>query len=469
MRSVRIVCVGVPLLLVCLVWWKRGAVEAPVAASEKVETGRRHLELMGPPVVWKAPEKFQEWLAEYRKPLPQVSLADGVALARERRETMKRLIETDPEKALRLAVSREARVGLPEEIVELLEVPVSDAGEFEKVVTCYTAGLERPAGAPEFERFVTIEAKRYRAFTYGRRVGLQTKDRISVHGIAIDEVMAVSPDPVMREGLVAEAFGEKKDFATEEELERYVAMLVTAESTPGPGEVPVNEDGEFVEAESAWTEGSKRILYLRVRFADDDPAYEPVTLATAQSHQDDVAEHYRIASYGKLNVTAVFPDVITLTENKSGYVGQGLGKMMNEARDAAIVLGDAKGLDWDYNNYDFYTIISDGGIGGYAGVAQVGGRKSHHQKGYTSLRTSGHEFGHNLGLLHAYYNYTSDLNPRGTTPANGAGRIEYGHRFSVMSAQGGSDMSNPALPHFTAHEKWRLDWVTDRHRGHYFG
>ena len=85
---------------------------------------------------------------------------------------MKRLIETDPEKALRLAVSREARVGLPEEIVELLEVPVSDAGEFEKVVTCYTAGLERPAGAPEFERFVTIEAKRYRAFTYGRRVGL---------------------------------------------------------------------------------------------------------------------------------------------------------------------------------------------------------------------------------------------------------------------------------------------------------
>ena len=449
------------MLLVCLVWLNRGAVEIPVEANKKGGEAGRHREVVVSPLVLEAPKKFQEWLVEFGKPSVQVNHAEGVALARERRMTMKHLIETDPEEALRMMVSKEARVGLPEEIVELLEVPVSDSGEFEKVVSCYLGGLERPAGAPDYERFVTVGEKRYRAFTYGRRAELQTKDRISVHGITIDDAMAVSSDPVKRDGLVVESFGETREFASEEEVERYVAMLVTAESAPGPGEVPLNEEGEFVEAESAWTEGNKRILYLRVRFADDDPTYEPVSLATAQSHQDDVAEHYRIASYGKLNVTTVFPEVITLTENKSGYVGQGLGKMMNEARDAAIVLGDAKGLDWDYDNYDFYTIISDGGIGGYAGVAQVGGRKSHHQKGYTSLRTSGHEFGHNLGLSHAYYNYTSDLSPSGSTPTNGAGRIEYGHRFSVMSAQGGSDMSNPALPHFTAHEKWRLDWVTD--------
>ncbi|MDA7888596.1 PKD domain-containing protein, partial [Akkermansiaceae bacterium] len=409
-------------------------------------------------ISWNTPKEFQGWLEEYRKPGAGVSLEQGVALARERRAALKRLIEVNPERALELAIPEADRVGLPEEIEKFVEVSVSDAGEFERVVSCYLGDLSRPEGAPEEERFVTVDGKRYRAFTFGRRAELQTKDRISVHGISLDEVMAVSPDPVMRDGLIAEAFGEKREFASEEELEGYIAMSVADENEPGPGGVPA---GDLEEAESAWTEGSKRILYLRVRFADDDPAYEPVSLATAQSHQDDVAEHYRIASYGKLNVTTVFPDVITLTENKSGYVGQGLGKMMNEARDAAIILGDAKGLDWDYNNYDFYTIISDGGIGSYAGVAQVGGRKSHHQKGYTSLRTSGHEFGHNLGLSHAYYNYTSDLNPRGTTPANGAGRIEYGHRFSVMSAQGGSDMSNPALPHFTAHEKWRLDWVTD--------
>lgn len=153
--------------------------------------------------------------------------------------------------------------------------------------------------------------------------------------------------------------------------------------------------------------------------------------------------------------------MITLTGNKSEYVGQVLGKMMNEARDIAIAMGQAEGEDWDYNNYDLYTIVSDRGIGSYAGVAQVGGRKSHHQRGYTSLRTSGHEFGHNLGLSHAYFNYTSDLSPRGTTPTNGLGRVEYGHRFSVMSAQSGRDFDNPLLPHFTVHEKWRLDWLTN--------
>ncbi|MDC0271091.1 PKD domain-containing protein [Akkermansiaceae bacterium] len=458
MKPVRLICVGMPVLLVCLVWLNRRPVESQY---EEAKAGQQiqkegHFEKID--LVWEAPEEFQEWLKSYRKSDVRIDLDEGLILARERRVTMKHLIRTNPREALERAISNEGRVGLPEEISELLEDSISDAGEFERVVSCYTGGFVRPVRAPDEERFVTVNEKRYRAFTYGRRAELLTKDRISVHGILLDDVMAVSPDPVLRKGLLAESFGEQRQFASEEELDFYIAKTVADENVPGPAVVRASES---LIAESTWTEGSKRILYLRVRFADQDLGYEPVSLATAQSHQDDVAEHYRIASYGKLNVTTVFPDVITLAENKSGYVEQGLGKMMDEARAAAIILGESKGLDWDYRNYDFYTIISDGGIGGYAGIAQVGGRKSHHQKGYTSLRTSGHEFGHNLGLSHAYYNYTSDLSPRGATPSNGAGRIEYGHRFSVMSAQNGSDMNNPALPHFTVHEKWRLDWVTD--------
>ena len=458
MKRVRVICIGMPVLLVFLVWVSRRPVESRYEEAEAVQQVQKgeHLETID--VVWEAPEEFQEWVKAYRNRDMRMDLGEGLILAQERRVTMKRLIVTHPEEALRMAIADEDRVGLPEEIIELLEFSVSDAGEFERVVSCYTGGFVRPIGAPDEECFVKMDEKRYRAFTYGRRAELQTKDRISVHGISIDDVMAVSPDPVLRKGLLAESFGKQRQFASEEELDSYIAMTLADEDTLGPAVV---RGSESLIAESTWTEGNKRILYLRVRFADQDPAYEPVSLATAQSHQDDVAEHYRIASYGKLNVITVFPDVITLAENKSGYVGQGLGKMMDEARDAAIILGQSKGLDWDYRNYDFYTIISDGGIGGYAGIAQVGGRKSHHQKGYTSLRTSGHEFGHNLGLSHAYYNYTSDLSPRGSTPSNGAGLIEYGHRFSLMSAQNGSDMSNPALPHFTAHEKWSLDWVTD--------
>ena len=86
----------------------RGAVEAPGEMEKAAVESRRHRELMGPPVVWDAPEKFQDWLAEYGKPLARVNLAEGVALARERRETMKRLIETDPEAALHGGFARES-------------------------------------------------------------------------------------------------------------------------------------------------------------------------------------------------------------------------------------------------------------------------------------------------------------------------------------------------------------------------
>ena len=409
-------------------------------------------------LVSKAPHAFREWLESYRANPTPSSLKQGIKLARERRAILKELIQIEPARALRQAIGKNERLGLPKEIEELLETPVSTAASFERIVSCYTGDLQRPEGAPTEERFVTFEDQRYRAFTHGRRTHLQTKDRISVIGISIDDVMAVSSDPVREvsdiNGPAVEAFGVTHRFSTEEEAEHYVAMVLADEDASGPGGV---EDV----AASAWTEGDKRILYLRVRFADDDPTYEPVSLATAQSHQDDVAEHYRIASYGRLNVTTVFPDMITLSQNKSAYVGNALGTMMNEAQDIAITMGQAQGVDWDYRNFDFYTIISDRGIGPYAGVAQVGGRKSHHQRGYTSLRTAGHEFGHNLGLLHAYYNYSSDLSPRGTTPTDGLGRVEYGHRFSVMSAQSGSDFDNPLIPHFTAHEKWRLDWITD--------
>jgi hypothetical protein len=36
--------------------------------------------------------------------------------------------------------------------------------------------------------------------------------------------MAVSPDPVLRKGLLAESFGKQRQFASEEELDSYIAM-----------------------------------------------------------------------------------------------------------------------------------------------------------------------------------------------------------------------------------------------------
>ncbi|MDB4629866.1 hypothetical protein OAG15_02410, partial [bacterium] len=110
----------------------------------------RHFEKID--LVWEAPEEFQDWLKAYRKSDERIDLDEGLTLARERRVTMKHLIRTNPREALERAISKEGRVGLPEEISELLEVSISDAGEFERVVSCYTGGFVRPVRSPDEER-----------------------------------------------------------------------------------------------------------------------------------------------------------------------------------------------------------------------------------------------------------------------------------------------------------------------------
>ncbi|MFT5408655.1 MAG: hypothetical protein ACI9NC_001365 [Verrucomicrobiales bacterium] len=462
MNYSRLLRCGLPLLALVLLWSLPRHNDAHQSDHRVADESRPpHSAYSGEGQL--KPEGFKAWLDDFKNSSDRGDLQQGIRIAQQRRQALKQLIQTNPQLALQFAISPQQRAQLPEEITALLETPISAAGEFEMIVSCYTGEARRPTDAPELERFVTIGAQRFRAFTFGRRAEMQTKDRISLHGIAIDDVLALHPDPVRRlpeqNNIVVEVFGAQQNFVSEDELDHYITSLLAYENSPGAAENLIASDDDPPVANSTWTEGNKRILYLRVRFADQDPSYEPVSLASATSRQADVAEHFRLASYGKMLVTTVFPDVINLSMNKSEYVGNGLGTMMNEARALAITMGQAEGEDWDYNNYDFYTIVSSGGIGGYAGIAQVGGRKSHLQD--TSLRTAGHEFGHNFGLGHAHYNYTSDLNPRGATPTNGLARVEYGHRFSIMSGQSGSDLNNPALPHFTAHEKWRLDWLTD--------
>ena len=199
MNLSSLIRVGVPLVLLGVLWvgsrpgWLTGGDGGRVP-----ELGAGELVVDGVVGGVEGIGGFGEWLAGYRAGRDEAGLAVGVALAKERRRLLKALIVRDPERALERAVPAAARAGLPDEIVEQLETPISAAGGFELVVSCYTGGLVRPAGVPELERFVTIDAARYRAFTFGRRAELQTKDRISLHGIAIDDVLALSPEPVRR-------------------------------------------------------------------------------------------------------------------------------------------------------------------------------------------------------------------------------------------------------------------------------
>jgi hypothetical protein len=69
-----------------------------------------------------------------------------------------------------------------------LETPVDAHGQLEVIAVCgpQTGGTER---------FVTTGGVRWRAFLAGARVQSVSQERMPVHGIAIDDIMAVAAEP----------------------------------------------------------------------------------------------------------------------------------------------------------------------------------------------------------------------------------------------------------------------------------
>ena len=431
------------------------------------------------------PAGFKKWLVGLNRENPAIqpdNLAEGMRLLQDRKQWMAELIRANPERALREALTFDERSLLPGSMLRLIEQPLSAAAAYEVEIACSLNN-----GGSKTTRWVTLDNERkLEAFTFGSRLRTTCKERISIHGIESEGVVAITPSPVRRLGVsekrkrglkehdlsYGEILGNLYTFSNQEELQQLEASLLAEELILGPspgetyrelmsggeigGESP-DDDENLPVLKSNWTEGSKGLLYMRVQFSDDDPGRVDLSYEKARSRQDDVEEFLKINSYGKCIWTTTITDVIRLENTYDYYRQAGWSQMLNDARALARDLGVEQGEDWDYDNFNFYTVVSRGGFGSYAGVAQVGGRRSHLIS--TNLRTAGHEFGHNLGLSHAYYNYTKSLNPRGTTTYEGLNEIEYAHRFSIMSDESNSDFNNPALPHFTVHEKWQLDWL----------
>ena len=104
MKPVRLICVGMPVLLVCLVWMNRRPVESQYKEGEAVQQIQKEGHFEKIDVVWEAPEEFQDWLKASRKSEERTDLEEGLTLARERRVTMKHLIKTNPREALQRAI-----------------------------------------------------------------------------------------------------------------------------------------------------------------------------------------------------------------------------------------------------------------------------------------------------------------------------------------------------------------------------
>ncbi|TAK90704.1 MAG: PKD domain-containing protein, partial [Verrucomicrobia bacterium] len=408
---------------------------------------------------------FSDWAEHYLAGDSTVSATQGEALAWQRREAMRELIETNPEQALALTVPFRWRRALPPNITRHFEQRVDGRGNFEVAVA-----TQFESGASRVYRWAQIRNERYDAFVFGRRLSQRTQANIPLHGIALAGKLALHPDPIRileadeaaaslaengqtrepicgvsgqsatarNEAVAGDIGGEISWFCGVDHLRLVQTQWQLAESGGG-----VNAANLVAGGASTWTQGRKNVLYLRVNFPDD--LTEPLSEASAYSIMDDVNEFYVNCSYDTTWLTTTVTPLLTLPHPKVWYTTQGPGALLAEAREAARQAG------YDTVNYE-RDIVSHTSVPTFdwGGLAFVGGKGTWLQS-YGAGVTS-HELGHNYGLWHANFwnTLTNDFSVIG--PGT---NTEYGNVFDTMgNAAAGNNQ-------FNADFKNILGWLPD--------
>ena len=192
---------------------------------------------------------------------------------------------------------------------------------------------------------------------------------------------------------------------------------------------------------------TKRIAVVLLNFADN--ATEPYTLAYASgvafTNSNSVAAYYKSNSWNAVTLTGdvygwfTIPDSAAKGCNYTAWAASAKTK----ATAAGIDLSSAK-----YENvvYGFPNVSSCG----WSGLAYLPGRESWlNGSGGMSLRTMGHELGHNFATHHASTMNCTEAGVRVTLSANSANctSVEYGDPFSIMGS-GSRRHSNASLANF---------------------
>jgi hypothetical protein len=141
--------------------------------------------------------QFHQWCARYLAASNMVLKArlvpEGLALAKGRREALKRIILDDPARALTLAEAASVRRSLPAEVAGLLEERISGVGEI-RVRRDRAARAE--VSADGLAREARVNGRAFAAYAYGWRLVDQDFDGVPLQGIAVGGVLAVAVSPL---------------------------------------------------------------------------------------------------------------------------------------------------------------------------------------------------------------------------------------------------------------------------------
>ena len=414
---------------------------------------------------------FAEWTRRYTAAPAAAARAaldsEGVTLARARLTALASLIVRQPERALELAVPNAVRQALPESVQALLEEQVNTRGDYSVFCVFPVAGKEREASP--MIRSALVGGTTCQVFTYGPALDYVTRRAAPLNGIAVPvtaadvaladpiglqstKLMALQPSPAR---LLDESEASPGQFAVQfgGRVQTFATMALAADwaasATAAADLGTVQAAGDLPTAESPYTEGRKRFLVMRVDFPDYQVDVFPTN--NALQHMRDMSNFLAEISYGKHVIAPVglgsdITPTMRMSTNASAYNDAGLSKLYPEAQAKAR---DVYG--YDLSKYDFFFVCTGGQPSyGYAGLGYVGGVGYHLANSYFDVRTSAHEFGHNLGLGHA--NWWSSTGP--SIIGDGSSE-EYGDDFDTMGGSGGG------IRHFSSHFKNRLGWIAD--------
>ena len=419
-------------------------------------------------------DPFQSWAERYLSASPATRLTlipEGQALAAKRHDAFASLIRSHPEAAIESLLPFALRQALPTSITDLLEYRVSGRGDLLVVAVRPLPGetLDEP-----IYRTATLNGQEFRVYTFGRRLADISRFATPIHGVAIrqpdgtallavrdqgyaildpDEAATLRPPSIPTlcpiSGIATQPTAVALDTGNklvwlcshghiESWLQTPDGKLVEAAGGSG------NSGGLSPVVPATWTQGNKKFLAIRVRFADQAVGFQPTPDATIQAELQKVVNVLPTWSYGKTQGSFAFTPTLDLPGTEASYSTLGMG-FLGVARTLAAAYTDSSGAHpYDTANFDFDAVVFSASWGSYCGVAFVGAKG-------TMIKCSSagvylHEWGHNFGLNHANF-----LTPLTDSPIGPGTHVEYGSKYSVMG--------NASVTAYNTLERSTLRWL----------
>ncbi|GIU29344.1 NEW3 domain-containing protein [Shewanella schlegeliana] len=332
-----------------------------------------------------------------------------IAQAKARQELLKDLVKTDPQAAVRAVLPESARAGMPKDVLAMLTQKRELKGELEQSYVDYEDGSHSQLRHSLITENGSVDLHLAKGSKFEQ---LKTGAHIKVKGW-----MFKGSDIEQTE---SSALVLNDDSDSLQLLAATDVMSASASSLPN-------------------TIGEQRTLVILVNFQNNTS--QPWTTAEVQEMVfGTVNDYYQEASYGQTWLSGVVQGYFTLPIDATCRTND----IDNYGRQAVIASGV------DVSEYDRWVYIyPENSDCGWTGQGTIGGSPSRaFINGSMTLRTVGHELGHNFGLHHA-----KDYDCSEGVLTGRCMSFEYGDTMDIMGKSG-------VTGHFNAFSKQQLGWIT---------